>query len=277
MEKIKVTICGRDFNLVTDDSPEIIEKVAEAIEEKISEFSALKIRSGEEMLTLVALNLMCEAEKDMFAVKNVIGEMHKKIAALEEEKEHIKEDDRHLFEENMESATHELEQIAQFRDEENEQLHRKLAEYEDNMEKLMKDREIELKNLKSSFESAHKEMESIAENRDRENDVLRHKLMDYEKQLENLMKNREIELKRLNDGFDSAVKEMAYIADVKENENITLRNTLNTYETTFDNYVKLKEEEIVILREKLSELELECAMLKTKLNGDEGGQLSLYT
>jgi hypothetical protein len=138
----------------------------------------------------------------------------------------------------------------------------------------MKDREIELKELRASFESAHKEMENIANNKHDENEILQNKIADYEKQIENLMKDREVEIKRLHDGFDSAAKEMAHIADVKDGENKTLRNTLNTYETTFDNYVKLKEEEIVRLRKELSELQLENEAIKAKLaKGDE--QLSL--
>jgi cell division protein ZapA (FtsZ GTPase activity inhibitor) len=274
MEKIKVTICGRDFNLVTDDAPDIIIKAAEKVEEKVTEFGARRHRSQEEMLMLVALNLTSEAETDMLGVKNVIGEMHKKISALEDELGDLKAADQLKFDENMESAERELEQIAKFRDEENEKLQLKLADYESNMEKLMKDREIELKELRAGFESAQKEMENIANNKHEENDILRNKIADYEKQIEELMKDRETEIKRLHDGFDDAAKEMGYIADVKENENKTLRNTLNTYEATFDNYVKLKEEEIIRLRKELSDVQLENEALKAKIaKGDE--QLSL--
>jgi cell division protein ZapA (FtsZ GTPase activity inhibitor) len=274
MEKIKVTICGRDFNLVTDDAPDIIIKAAEKVEEKVAEFGALKHRTQEEMLMLVALNLTSEAEIDMLGVKNVIGEMHKKISLLEDELNDLRAADQLKFDENMESAGRELVQIAAFRDEENEKLQRQIADYEQNMEKLMKDRETELKELRASFESAHKEMENIANNKHDENEMLLSKIADYEKQIEAMMKDREVEIKRLHDGFDDAAKEMAHIADVKENENKTLRNTLNTYEATFDNYVKLKEEEIIKLRKELNEVQLEYEAFKAKLaKGDE--QLSL--
>jgi hypothetical protein len=142
------------------------------------------------------------------------------------------------------------------------------------MEKLMKDREAELRELREGFESAQREMESIANNKHDENEILRTKITEYETQIEAHMKGRETEIKRLHDGFDDAAKEMAHIAEAKENENKTLRNTLNTYEATFDNYVKLKEEEIVNLRKELSELRLEYETLKTKsVKNDE--QLSL--
>ncbi|MDR2532841.1 MAG: hypothetical protein LBC82_08395 [Oscillospiraceae bacterium] len=278
MEKIKVTICGREFNLVTDDAPEDIRIIAEKLEEKIVEFSKTKIRSDEEMLTLIALNVLNEAEKDMFAVKNVIGEMHKRISALEEENSDLKSAEQLTISENLKSATRELEQIAQVRDEENEQLRKRIVEYERNAEHLAKEREIEIMRLKDGFESAQSEMANIAGQTDEINEQLRGKILDYEQQIEALMKDREVEIKRLHDGFDSASKEMAHIAGVRENENNTLRNTLSTYEATFDNYVKLKEEEIVKLRGMLENVQLEYATLKSKLSdGNSGGQLTFYS
>jgi cell division protein ZapA (FtsZ GTPase activity inhibitor) len=275
MERIKITICGRDFSLITDDSPEEIRRVAEKLEEKIAEFSALRTRSAEEMLTLVALNVMNEAEKDMFAVKNVIGELHRKVSALEQEVADTKESDRKALDENVTSAAHELEQIAQVKDERNEFLMQKIAEQEQQIERIMNIRENEIKRLNEAFDSAYLEMGNIAQIRDDENAQLRIKISDYESNMENLMKEREVEIKRLHEGFESATKEMAYIAQVKETENNTLRSTLSTYEATFDNYVKLKEEEIVRLRVQLEEAVTEREIFKAKLSLKSGGQLMM--
>ncbi|MCL2018271.1 MAG: hypothetical protein FWG70_00805 [Oscillospiraceae bacterium] len=276
MEKIKVTICGRDFNLVTDDAPELIFGIAEKLEAKIAELGQHKVRSDEELITLVALNVLCEAEKDMLAVKNVIGEMHKKITTLENENESLKGSVQLTLTENLQSATRELEQIARVRDEDNEQLRKKLSALELNTEQLVREREYQIKRLTDSFDSAYKEMENIANNKDSENNSLRNKIFEYEQHIDSLVKSREQEIKNLHDGFESAVKEVNLI---KENENNNLKNTLSTYETTFDNYVKLKEEEIVKLRKNLEEIQLEYAAFKSKHTegNNGGGQLNLYS
>jgi len=202
MEKIKVKICEREFNLLTDDAPEIIIKSAGKVEEKIIELSALRNRSEVEMLMLVALNLTSEAEKDMFAVKHVIGEMHKKVSMLEEENLTLKETGKLTLNANIDSITRELEQIAQVRDEENEQLRKKLAEQENQIEIHMKEREVEIKRLHDGFDSAAKEMAYIAEVKDGENKTLRNTLNTYETTFDNYVKLKEEEIIKLRKELD---------------------------------------------------------------------------
>lgn len=275
MEKIKVTIYGRNYNLVTDAPPADIRRLAGKLEEKIIEFSALQTRSDEEMLTLVALNILNEADKDMLGVKRVIGELHKKVSALEAQVADVKRESEDALSESLTSATLEMSSMAHFQEEQNEQLRQKIEAYEAEIERLTKSREEELSKLNEGFDSASQEMASMAHFQEEQNEQMQQKLLSYEKEIERLSKDREAEIKTLREGFESAVKEMTHIAQNKESENTTLRNTLNTYETTFDNYVKLKEEEIVRLRDELESVMTECRILRERLSAATGGQLSL--
>jgi hypothetical protein len=197
MEKIKVSICGREYGFVTDDAPELISMVAGKLEEKINEFSEHRFRSNEEMLTLVALNVMNEAEKDMLAVKNVIGELHKKVTALEEENVALKEHGERTLNESVKSATAEFVQMAQVKEEENELLRNMINEHERSIQRQNEEREIELKRLSDGFDSATKEMAHIAQNKEEENNTLRNALSTYETTFDNYVKLKEEEIVRL--------------------------------------------------------------------------------
>lgn len=191
MEKIKISICGRSYNLLADDSPDRIIEVAGRLERQIKEYTTqLKNKSEEEVLTLVALNVLDEAEKSAAGLRLRLEKLE---TALDEEKKN----NNMMMSENISSAESEMEQLARVKDEENTQLRQKLVDYESELERFMADREREIRELKESFNSARSEMEHIATIKDGENTKLRNTLNSYEATFDLYVKVKEEEIVRL--------------------------------------------------------------------------------
>ncbi|MCL1903393.1 MAG: cell division protein ZapA [Oscillospiraceae bacterium] len=239
MDTVQITILGKNYTLRTDEEPERITKVAALLEERISEFTAaMKGRSDYEVLTLVAFDLMEQA--DSSAVET------DKLRALLNDTE-IK--NQQLLIDNMNSAESELFQIAAVKEQENNDLRGKIQDYE----KLFEE------HAANTYTSAEHELDQIVAHTEKENIELRARFTEFEKQFDDHAMNV----------FNSAIKEAKENAESKEEENIKLNTMLENFEKTFDDYAKAKERDIVRMQEEIEALKLKLA------ESSDDGQLTL--
>ena len=72
MNKVKVTICGKDFNLKTDEEPEYLIGLAKKVDEEIANMvSATESMSIQSAAILVALSAFDEAKKSSDSIDNI--------------------------------------------------------------------------------------------------------------------------------------------------------------------------------------------------------------
>ncbi|MDR1754725.1 MAG: cell division protein ZapA [Eubacterium sp.] len=198
MDKVKVQICNRSYNLVTDGGTDRLTLLAKNLEGQIAEHTKhLKNRSEIDILTLVALNILDESERELARViqdaeniKNNLFESEKKL--------------KEAMDENIYSANRELEQIATFKDIEKEELRKKLMEYEENFDKLVEEKVKEIGILTDGVDSARSEMEHIASVVDSENEKLRNTLNSFEKTFDEYSKLKEAEIIKLREELESS-------------------------------------------------------------------------
>ncbi|MCL2086534.1 MAG: cell division protein ZapA [Oscillospiraceae bacterium] len=198
MERVKLKICNRDYSLVTDGDSTRLEAIAESLEKQIVEYSKnLNKRSESEVLTLVALNILEESDKEITACKNELKGMELKLS------EHDKKLNFELAE-NIHSANSEMEQIANFKDSEKAEMQRKLLEYENTLEKLVEEKQSEIALLNKGFVSAQGEMEHIATIKEEENIKLRNTLNSFERTFDEYTKVKEAEIVKLREELDES-------------------------------------------------------------------------
>ena len=142
MEKVKIAICGREYPLKVDESPERIEKIAKELESNILALnSRMTGKSEAEVVTLTALLMLDEADRK--AAPAVDSAEYEK---LREQNAELESKLKQLNDEIL-SAQSEMNQIADVQSDENAQLHAKLQEYEQTFEKLSDEKEKEIAEL----------------------------------------------------------------------------------------------------------------------------------
>lgn len=200
MEKVKVNINGREYNLKVDVEPKRIINIAKSLEAQIKETSrALINRSEQEVLTLIALNILDESEKQILQKEKEISELNNDLQIAREQAIINEQKSNAAFKENLYSAESEMEQLANVKDEENELLRQKLIDYEKDFERFVSEREDEILALKETFNSGISEMNHIAMIKDSENAKLRNTLNSYESSFDLYVKLKEEEIIKLKE------------------------------------------------------------------------------
>ena len=255
MEKVKIAICGREYPLKVDESPERIEKIAKELESNILALnSRMTGKSEAEVVTLTALLMLDEADRK--ATPAVDSAEYEK---LREQNAELESKLKQLNDEIL-SAQSEMNQIADVQSDENEQLRAKLQEYEQIFERFSADKEKEIAELKASFESGGREMEQIADVKNAENEQLRQKVFDSEAALEKLSDEKNAVISSLQAQLEQYKNaQTTHAVEQSAGEADKMRRVLAEYEKTFDEYVKTKESEIKKLQVENEQLKSEKA------------------
>lgn len=197
MEKLKVTINGREYALRTENRSRLEHNVSD-LNNRIGNMSdALKSKTEDEILTLVALDILDDAGVQADKDRKEIARLIRSLAVANDALEQQAKSANAALSENITSAESELEQLASVKDEENIRLREKLMEYENRMSEVMDEREAAIERLQNSYQSAIQEMEQIAKVRDLENARLRQTLNSYESSFDLSMKTKEDEIRNL--------------------------------------------------------------------------------
>lgn len=244
MEKVKVTICQREYSLKTDESPEKIKKLAAELEKTII-YIARKTRAQGEVDTVILASMILLSD-----IETIIREGMPNIDALQ--------DELAAANEQLAAAKARVEELENGGNSEMETENALLHEENEKLEKLVTV-------LREEISSATSELSQLANVKEDENTKLRSKLAEYENDFEKMAEEREGEIRKLQDSFTSANSEMEQIAAEKEQENAKLRATLVNYEATFDMYVKKKEDEMRRVQSELEELKIRSAEMEKKL------------
>lgn len=90
MNKLKVKICGQEYHLVSEDSVEYMQDIANAVDKKLSEIrtrnNALSISMAS---ILAAMNMADELEKVKLAAREKVNAQAAEIASLKKQLEDI--------------------------------------------------------------------------------------------------------------------------------------------------------------------------------------------
>lgn len=249
MEKVRITICGRDYPLKLDESPERIQKIAKELENSILALnSRMTGKSEAEVVTMTALLMLDEADRKTVDNPQLAAELEKVKAEKADLENQLK-----LLNEEILSAQSEMNQIADVQSDENAQLRSKLQEYEQTFERISSEKEKEIEELRASFYSGEKEMEQIAAVKDSENEQLRIKLMEYEQTFERFTEEKEKEIAALKAGFESGEREMEQIADVRSSETEELKQKVLESEAALESISAEKDAEINRLKAQLEQ------------------------
>ena len=250
MEKVRITICGRDYPLKVDESPERIQKIAKELENSILALnSRMTGKSEAEVVTMTALLMLDEADRKTADNPALSAELEKVKAEKADLENQLK-----LLNEEILSAQSEMNQIADVQSDENAQLRSKLQEYEQTFERISAEKEKEIEELRASFYSGEKEMEQIADVRSSETEELKQKVLESEAALESISAEKDAEINRLKAQLEQGTVVSTGNAEVEK-----MRNVLSNYEKTFDEYVKTKEDEIKRLQAENEQLKKEKA------------------
>ncbi len=89
--KLKVKILGQEYTLVSEDSVEYMQKIANAVNEKITEAHTRNSALSTSMASiLVALNMADDLEKVKHAAREKVNEQAAEIASLRKQLENAK-------------------------------------------------------------------------------------------------------------------------------------------------------------------------------------------
>jgi len=253
MNKLQIKIRNKVYTLRTDEDPARMTRIAENLDEKITEFAgSMHGRTEVEIITITAFDLM-ERVDDLLVSESKLADQSKKlndgIQTLKELIEETEAENNKLLKENISSAGNELEQIAMVKEQENEKLRIKIQEYE----KEWNDKASDV------YNSAIEEIKRTAEIKEQENEALRIKIQRYEKEFDEQSSNV----------YQSAINVANEAAESKEAENQKLKETLENFEKLFDEFAKTKEGDILRMQEEIEALKLKLA------ETSEDGQMML--
>ena len=202
MEKITISICGRNFTLRTDEpgSGERIRNLAASLERQINEVASKINKPEADVLTLVAFDIFDNADKINRAHEQTEKELREKLSSLSAEVSKKRDE---MLREEMASVESELESMAAGVEAVRVNERNEYIEYEHNLVEQMEHKDKELKELRVLYDSAVKEMESISSNSasaEAENDSsLQESLRNYERSFDEFSKMKEREIARLQE------------------------------------------------------------------------------
>ena len=240
MEKVKLSICGHDFSLKTEN-PAKLEMVAADLSARIKKVKEMGVTmSFTDIVMLVALDI---AETN-FNNAQIIGKA---------------EDDANKVKEIEDKASEEAKKAK----EEISKLEAELAE----LKVSLSQSQDELRALKAQYAAVDPdaEVKLIEENRVLSNEVKT--LSDKNKELGEELERIKSEYKNTLDNTDT---------QISSEEVEQLRTTVATYEKTFDEYATQRNAEVKALNEELNVLRRKYADLSTQMNEIvNDGQLTL--
>ena len=239
MERVRLSICGHDFSLKSDN-PEKLEKVAAELQTKIKKMGDIAVTmSFTDIVMLVALDVL---EESYDCVKLVKGAEKALQDAKALEKKALNE---------IKDATDKKEALLS----EVAELKVSLAQSQD-----------ELIALRSQYENIDPEAEAkLIE----ENALLSEKV----KELQGKNESLEATWDKLKFDYDKNQKKNS---DSQKEEIDQLRTTVATYEKTFDEYATQRNNEVKALNEELNALRKKYSELSDQMNAIvNDGQLTL--
>ena len=238
MEKVTVKICGREYSLKTDESPEKIIELAHRLEKTIT-YVGRKIRgmSEIEFTTMGAMILIGEIESTIHKEKEYAEQLQKQLEGVRSQ---LSSTNAKLDEQLRLAADNTLEQ-------DNRQLKTENASLKE-----------QLSTLSADSTRISSEMQTLAQRRAAES-------ADYEKKLKDLTEEHELEIMILKEGFEKTTEEKDRLLEEKTRENEKMQTTLSNYEASFDLYVKKKEEELRQAHEETEALKAKNAELEKQL------------
>ena len=190
-DKLQITIRGRGYTLRTDEDHLRLLQIADALDEKIEEFSmTMRGRTEEEILTFTAFDLMEQA--DSFA-----EEVERLNALLEETDVQNKQ----LLIELKNSAGSEMYQIASVKEQENNDLRVKIQEYEKALSAQ----------LTTTIDS--EETERVLKIKERENQKLSETLDNFERLFDDFAKAKEREIVKMQEEIEGLKLRLAEFGD----------------------------------------------------------------
>ena len=248
MEKVTVKICGREYSLKTDESPEKIIKLAQQLEKTIT-YVARKIRgmSEIEFTTMGAMILIGEIESIIRKDAESAEEMKKQLEAVRVQ---LADTKAKLDEQLRLAADNTLEQ-------DNSQLKTENASLKE-----------QLSTVSADAARISSEMQTLAQRRAAET-------ADHDKKLKDLAEEHELEIMILKEGFEKTTDEKDRLLEEKTRENEKMQTTLSNYEASFDLYVKKKEEELRQAHEETEALKAKNAELEKQLEKSEDIQMKI--
>jgi cell division protein ZapA len=169
MNKMKITVCGKEYKLNTDSSEEDLRALAASTERTITDFMSQARLSVQDAAVLAALDAYAEADKHSKSVDNIrvqlqeyISEAARARAEIEEaakSKENLKkkQSDTSKTIENLEKQIKELKKEIEERD-------KRISDFESEkieLKKAEEDKEIEITRYKDRIDILEKENEDL--------------------------------------------------------------------------------------------------------------------
>lgn len=187
MEKVKAKILGREYFLKVDDTQRL-RRLIHTLEAQVQDLKdVLHSKSEVEIITLVALNNLDEADKggetsaaDFSESAEDTSQLLKKIEEYEAEIT--------LLKESISSAQSEMSQLAQVKEDENAKLRSDLHEYESNLEQCKTASE----NTAASISADESDKKALAE---------------FERSYSEYVKQKQAEADKLNEKIELLKKE----------------------------------------------------------------------
>lgn len=231
MERIKISICGRDFNLKSDN-PDRLYSVAEIVQKKIDKMNSMaSSMSLTDVVMLTALDFADENYDTRTAIENAMKAANDiKLKCSESEAKAVD------LEKQMSDASSELAALKVSLSEAQSELcavKEKLSDYNPDNEKRLSEENETLKNQIAELENKNSRMETAW-------NTLK---SDFDK---TQSKNKE---------------DTAQLEELEE-----LRNTVATYEKAFDEYAAQRNSEVKELNEELTVLKKKYADLSNQMN-----------
>jgi cell division protein ZapA len=230
MNKVKVTICGKDYNLVSEDSPELISSRARRTDALINKFSHdLKVNI-QNAAVLAVLDIMTDADK----LTNVVDNLRSQISEYVDEavRERGRADDAHKALDKMrtkhDEAVLKVAELEKSAGTASDERYKKLEASVSKQvaEALEKGRQESAKTAKAALDASRERLDAaIAEKEKLEAEVesLKRNLKEAEPEIrrnenEKLLKARNTELRRTIDNI--------------RKENQTLKREIEQHGTT---------------------------------------------
>lgn len=272
MERVKITICGRDFNLKVDD-PERLKRVAKELQERINRLqTSLDNVSITDLISLVALDIADESDK----ARSSFGDNMKKISdaalelnstkdsltALRAEKEKLSKDinitNKQLKElkERLSDESKKSEELSRLRLSDLDRIKLLEKERDDLEDELLKalENNSQLEAFKNAPSSSEELLKLTAEKED------------LEKRLE-----------ELENSISSSTGQQIQSQTEEENrETERLKHTISCYEKSFEEYMEERNKEVVSLQDELQQWKKKYSDLNEQMNEIlDDGQLTL--
>ncbi|MDR0820879.1 MAG: hypothetical protein LBN40_00230 [Oscillospiraceae bacterium] len=206
VKQVKIKILGEEYSFYSSSSREALQGFAKELGESFYQLQeSAPAYSKEQVLSLLALGLIEDATNALKA-KHAAEEAKSKA---EEALAKANATDAESFSASMmTSAESEFEQIAKFRDEENELLRSKLAEYESEIEAFDERSRIEISKLRDEYESGKQEFEQLAQEKIKDNETLRNTLLKYEMSYNTTFKQKEAEIQTIRSQLEEAYRKI---------------------------------------------------------------------